>query len=47
MASLLTAAREYFAAGLGAHALEKSMHAFAPAIMRLIRPLHNVPSMIE
>jgi hypothetical protein len=47
MASLLPAAREYFAPGFGAHAFEESMHAFTPAIVRLIRPLHNVPSVIE
>jgi hypothetical protein len=32
---------------LGLHTFQKAVHAFAAAIMRLIRPLHNVPSVIE
>ena len=44
MASLLAAASQDLTALLRAHSLAKYVHAFAAAIMRLIRPLHNVPS---
>ena len=44
MAPLLAAASQDPTALFRAHALHKSVHAFAAAIVRLIRPLHNVPS---
>ncbi len=44
MAPLLAAASQDLTALLRAHPLAKSVHAFAAAIVRLIRPLHNVPS---
>jgi hypothetical protein len=44
MASLLAAASQDLTALLRAHSLAKSVHALAAAIVRLIRPLHNVPS---
>jgi len=47
VASLFPAAREHLTAGFGAHPFEKSMHAFTAAIVRLKRPLHKVPSVIE
>jgi hypothetical protein len=43
MTPLLPAARENLTPGFGLHTFQKAVHAFAPAIMRLIRPLHYVP----
>ena len=44
MAPLLAAASQHPTALFRAHPFAKSVHAFAAAIVRLIRPLHNVPS---
>ena len=42
MTALFSPARKNFAPGLGSHTFEKVVHAFAPAIVRLIGPLHDV-----
>jgi len=39
--SLGAAPREHFAAVLGRHALQEAVHALAPAVVRLVRPLHE------
>jgi Calcineurin-like phosphoesterase len=44
MAPLLAAASQHPTTLFRAHPFAKSVHAFAAAIVRLIRPLHNVPS---
>jgi hypothetical protein len=43
MTPLLAAARKNLTARFGLHAFQKAVNAFPASIMRLIRPLHNVP----
>jgi hypothetical protein len=47
MTPLLPPARKNLTPLLALHAFQKAVNALAPAIVRLIRPLHNVPSVIE
>jgi hypothetical protein len=47
MTPLLAAARQNFPSVDAPHPFQEAVHALAAAIMRLIRPLHNVPSAIE
>jgi hypothetical protein len=42
MTALFAAAGKHFATIFRAHALEKSVHALTAAVMRLIRPLHDI-----
>jgi hypothetical protein len=44
MAPLLPPARKNLTPLLALHPFQKAVNALAPAIVRLIRPLHNVPS---
>ncbi len=44
MTPLLPAPRNNLTTMLASHPLKKTVHALTPAVVRLIRPLHNVPS---
>jgi hypothetical protein len=44
MTPLLPAPRNNPTPMLASHPLKKAVHALTPAVVRLIRPLHNVPS---
>jgi hypothetical protein len=43
MTPLFPTTREHLTAVVGAHPFAKTVYALATAIVRLIRPLHNVP----